>query len=143
MVQYTLTLAPLTLGTLDLTRTEVNSGTRFTNTSSSVRLFQVNTTIPFDSYDGGSLGRRCDAYIRYTSVSGNASYKIAGVTDCRPNMNSGNDLGQTVNLGTLIKLNTNDYFEVFANSSTTGGVVNTSLINSQFNAPMITINQMN
>ena len=59
-------------------------------------------------------------------------------------MNSGNDGGQVLNLGTLITLATNDYFELFANSYINSTlVVNTALTNPTLTAPVITIVQLN
>jgi hypothetical protein len=59
-------------------------------------------------------------------------------------MSTGNDNGQVLNLGTLITLATNDYFEVFANAVTTStGAVSTALTNPQLSAPVINIVQLN
>jgi hypothetical protein len=131
----------LSTGTLDLTRQ--NTSTRFINLTSSTRLFQVNASIPIGIADGGVNGRTCTAYIQYTSAAG-SKVKIAASGDSRPNMNSGNDNGQVLNLGSLITLATNDYFEVFANAVTTQtNVVNTALTNPQLTNPVITIVQLN
>ena len=138
-VQFPTTV--LSTGTLDLTLQ--NTSTRFINLTSSTRLFQVNASIPIGIADGGVSARTCTSYIQYTSAAG-AKVRIAASGDSRPNMNAGNDNGQVLNLGTLITLATNDYFELFANAVTTStGVVNTALTNPQLTAPTITIVQLN
>ena len=138
-VQFPTTV--LSTGTLGLTRQ--NANTRFINLTSSTRLFKVNATIPFVALDGGFiLGRRCDAYILYTSAGG-SKVKLVASADGRPNMNSGNDNGQVLNLSTLITLATDDYFELFANSFITDTlVVNTALTNRTLTAPVINIVQL-
>ena len=131
----------LSTGTIDLTRQ--NTNTRFINLTTSTRLFQVNASIPLGPSDGGINGRNCEAYILYTA-SGGSKVKLAASSDGRPNMNSGNDGGQVLNLGTLITLATNDYFELFANSYINSTlVVNTALTNPTLTAPVITIVQLN
>ena len=131
----------LSTGTLGLTRQ--NANTRFINLTSSTRLFKVNATIPFVALDGGFiLGRRCDAYILYTSAGG-SKVKLASSADSRSNMNNGNDRGQVLNVGTLVTLATNDYFEVFANASLTNGVINLQLTSVPLTVPIINIVQLN
>jgi hypothetical protein len=128
-------------GTLDLTRQ--NTNTRFINLSSSTRLFQVNVSIPFSAVDGGTSGRGVQAFIQYTSAGG-AQVKIAAAADARPNMNAGNDKGQILNMGAVVTLEPNGYFELFANSMlTVTNVVNTSLTNAVLTNPVITIAQLN
>jgi hypothetical protein len=131
----------LSTGTLGLTIQ--NTSTRFINLTSSTRLFQVSASIPFGVSDGGINGRNCDAYIQYTSAAG-TKVKIASSADSRPNMSSGNDKGQIQNMGALITLATNDYFELFANSSISStNTVNTALTNTMLTNPTITIVQLN
>jgi len=131
----------LSTGTLGLTLQ--NASTRFINLTSSTRLFQINASIPFSISDGGSSGRAVDAYVQYTSAAG-SKVKVAVSADSRPNMNSGNDKGQVLNLGTLITLATNDYFELFANAVLTAtNTVGTSLSNPLLSAPVINIVQLN
>ena len=130
----------LSTGTLGLT--SQNTSTRFINLTSSTRLFQIDASIPIGPSDGGSNGRNCEAYLLYTSAGG-SKVKLVASADGRPNMNSGNDNGQVLNLSTLITLATNDYFELFANSFITDTlVVNTSLTNRTLTAPVINIVQL-
>jgi hypothetical protein len=131
----------LSTGTMGLTIQ--NTSTRFINLTSVTRLFQVNASIPFAASDGGVNGRISETYILYTS-SGGTKVKIAASADSRPNMSAGNDKGQILNLGALITLATNDYFELFANSviSSTNNV-NTALTNTLLTNPAITIVQLN
>jgi hypothetical protein len=128
----------LSTGTLGLTRQ--NASTRFINLTTSTRLFQVSASIPFEEYSNGFNGRRCEAYIQYTS-SGGSKVKVAAVADSRPNM--GNDLGQILNLGALVTLETNAYFELFANATYSNGPVSTVLTNTMLTNPVITIVQLN
>jgi hypothetical protein len=131
----------LSTGTVDITRQ--NTNTRFINLTSSTRLFQVNASIPIGIADGGTSARTCEAYILYTA-SGGSKVKITAAADSRPNMNAGNDNGQVLNMGTLITLAANDYFEIFANAVTTQtNVVNLAMTNPTLANPVITIVQLN
>lgn len=83
-----------------------NTG-RFTNTSGATRVFNISTTVVFAS--SSTAGSRT-IYIKK-----NGSDRVAQSLSVATTQNSGTSNQPTVlNLSTTIKLNNNEYFEVFA-----------------------------